>query len=273
MLKFKIRNLFWTRLFHFAEGDGDGGDGGGSDTGGGGDGSDTSSETNYYDGVVNNETKTWVKEKGYKTVEDQISAHHELHRTIGAMVKPPTDESSDEDWAAFGKKVGAKDVSEYNVELPKGLEDYFNTKVIDAVKAKALEDGVPGRYVRRILANYFEAQVGEIKDLEIEAAKIAKEDKEALKKDWGEKYNENNEFQKRGWEAVARAVKIKATDFTAFMKETGFDTHPIMKKIGLYVGRLHADAPAGGGSLSDDDKGSSTSVMPKGFYDKVDGKD
>jgi len=256
-------DLFRILPFLMAEGDG-----GNGDSGNDGDGDDAP----YYESFENEETRNWAKSKGYKSPEEQMAGHHELEKIMGTMIKPPTAESTDEDWAAIGKIIGPESVDAYKVEIPEGMEAYFNQPLINSIKEECFADGIPARYVNKIFERYIAGTKESIDALNAEAQKIIDADIAELKKDWKADYEKNDEYQRRGWDKVAEKAGIKKEDFAQFAKETGWDTHPIMKKIGMVIGRLYADAfPSGGPDDNEASDGlNEPLILGKDFYKKTD---
>ena len=244
-------NKYFRRGFLplYCEGEGDAGNAGG-DAGneGGGGGGDAGGEAGPFDSFENKEVGDWAKGKGFKGIEEVTTSYKNLEAKIGTKIDPPSDDWGDEQWKGFGEKTRPKSKEAYLLTIPEGMEDKIDKELIESIKDNAFKMGVPAKFLIEPLNAFLQKQADNNKAVEAKANEFIEADNKQLKEDWGEKYDEKSEFSKRGWEAVGKNVGTEEKALQEFLKAIGYDTHPIMKKIGAYIGKLHADAtPAGGG--------------------------
>lgn len=249
------------------------GEPGGEGEGGAGEGGGTAVAEHWCDDMGSQETRDWVKAKGYKNPGEALDGHRNLETMVGSKIDPPTDDWGDEQWGKFNEQMAGKSINDYHFPVPEGGEQAFPEARINQIKELCIAKGIHPHQANEVMKDIIAFDVQALANVEAEAAKIVAADHETLKEDWKEQYDANDVLQKRGWEQAAKSVGVESDVLQAFMKETGFDTHPIMKKIGLAVQNLFKDATVVGGDNAgsgDQGEGGPPSVLGKGFYDKTD---
>ncbi len=265
MNKFDLED-FTRQGFVFAGGEGDGGDGGDGGTDGGNGGGDA---TGPFDSFENKDIAKWATDKGIKSSEAGLTSYKELESKMGSKIDPPSTDWGDDQWKGFGDKTRPASKDLYDVKIPENLTGRVNTDLIEATKEAAFKDGMPAQWFNKHINGFLESQSNELKTVEAKANDLIAADNKTLREDpaWVDKFDENTELSKRGWESIATEMKVDKDEFAKFAKDIGYDTHPIWKKIGLYIGKLHGDATPGGGPNASN-TADPNAVMSPGFYDK-----
>ncbi len=132
--------------------------------------------------------RDWVKAKGFKTQDDLVKSLRNAERRIseGGGVKPPAENATPEEIAAWRSAIGVPDKPEgYAVPQPKDADGNpieINTALTERIVANAHKFGVPKAALEGILDAEIQAQIAEydaaVKELAEKAA--------AHVKAWGE---------------------------------------------------------------------------------------
>ena len=209
---------------------------------------DPPADAGPFDSFENKEVGDWAKGRGFKGLEEVTTSYKNLEAKIGTKIDPPSDDWGDKEWEGFGEKTRPKSKEAYLLTIPEGMEDHVDKELIESIKDDAFKRGVPAKFLVEPLNAFLQKQADNLKAVEAKAKEFIEADNKQLREDWKEDFDKNSEFSNRGWEAVGKKVGTEEKALAGFLKAIGYDTHPIMKKIGAYIGKLHADAtPASGG--------------------------
>ena len=154
---------------------------------------------------------------------------------------------SDEDWNTAYNALGRPESSDaYALEKMDGID--LDGDFIAGFKNTAHSSGLSQKQVSEMFGWYNSMAKG-IMDSDKSSAEIAQVDAEnALRSEWGERYNSNLEIAKRS------AAEYGGDDFVEFMNSAGLDKNPAMLKFLSKVGQtisednLEGNGQTGGGT-------------------------
>ena len=154
---------------------------------------------------------------------------------------------SDEDWDTAYNALGRPENSDaYALDKVDGIE--LDGDFINGFKNTAHASGLSQKQVSEMFGWYNSMAKG-IMDSDKSSAEIAQVDAEnALRNEWGERYNSNLEIAKRS------AAEYGGDDFVEFMNSAGLDKNPAMLKFLSKVGQtisednLEGNGQTGGGT-------------------------
>lgn len=202
----------------------------------------------------NKEVVDYLTEKGYDSPVSALKAAHETHKLntkktedLRSQVEKdiiPSDDWDDAKWDALGQKLRPKDIAAYKVDIPESVKDYFKPETIEALAAKAHEIGMPAPHFNKLANAYMEQQAAQIQALQEETTRIQAEDKKQLEtyiKTKGLNQASFDEISKRGQGFMANMAGMEGDKFGEWLKVTGYDTHPVMRKIAHAIGELSND--------------------------------
>lgn len=201
---------------------------------------------NYYNDPDTKQKPTKIFEN-VKDVKTLLNNYANAQRTISkgeaafaektaGMVKVPTDKSTPEEVAAFRKALGVPDKPEaYELAIPDvtDADKAVYGSIADTVKKTALKTGVPPQMVAPVWNEVVNALAASNKQMEEAGAALMKADEEALKVEWGPKYNENNATVDKVLGKLQTGPKFKE-----IMDTFGLTNHPSIKKALLEMAPL-----------------------------------
>lgn len=174
---------------------------------------------------------------------EALKSYRELERRLGRSVTLPGQDATDEERAAFYKKLGVPDdPSKYEVKLPEDLPDELKPteqgeKNIEAFKAAMHKAGATPAAVQAAVDTYY----GMLKEVMEESRASAEREYEKtvaeLEREWGQDYKANVEYGKR---------MIREFDpdrrFALFLEKTEvggktLDNHPEVVRFFAKAGR------------------------------------
>jgi len=260
----------WIRVF-LREQAGDGADGGGGDGGpnDGADGSDGGDgggdgganpwyvDAGFSEDVVNTDGMSDYLSR-FKSAEEAVKSGYEARKKLGnateGMVKVPGEDASEEEKAAFREAVGVPESPDkYSWKPPEGME--VDQEIFQDRLGKLHEAGLSDAQVSQAMDLYAEEITRMNEDFQNHQAEIAKETEDSLRKEWGEKYDDNIK--------EARAVAEKYGVIEA-MKETGMINQLGVIKMLHEVSRSTREdgIDSGGGNMSASDELASLKENP-----------
>ena len=177
-------------------------------------------------------TSTWygeanqslVESKGWKTPDDALKSYSELEKSYSGRVKMCTPESSAEEIRAFYSKTGCpENPKAYDLNLPEGSELFLDDETIDAVCEAAWANGGSNQAVNATLKSVIET-------LSTRIQKTREQGEQALKEEFGDKYDENLTIAKRFCETCS-------DEFKELLEKTGLGNNPIFIKEFMEKGK------------------------------------
>jgi len=175
-------------------------------------------------------TSTWygeanqslVESKGWKTPDDALKSYSELEKSYSGRVKMPTPESSAEEINAFYQKTGRPENPDgYEVKVPEGVP--YDEDIINDIKKAAFESGTSKQAFEAILGKYFDR-------MQTDMIKQREQGEQALKEEFGDKYDENLTIAKRFCETCS-------DEFKELLEKTGLGNNPIFIKEFMEKGK------------------------------------
>lgn len=211
---------------------GNGGAGAGAGGQGGGDGG---APAPFFAGFQDAGAKTWAEAKGFKDPEALAISGMNLEKLLGAdragrTVVLPKDENDVEGRKAFLAKLGVPDSPDgYNLPVPEGgsgdfaktAADWFHKAGVPPQAARAVSEAWNG-YMQKAMAD-------------ADAAAMAESQKQldAIKGEWGQKFDENSELARR----YVKASGLNAEQLAAVEQALGTATFlKTFHKLGTQLG-------------------------------------
>lgn len=183
---------------------------GGAGGGQGGQQGDGGAPAPFFSGFQG-EVKTWVETKGFKDPEALAMSSMNLEKLLGAdrsgrTVVLPKDENDVEGRKAFLAKLGVPDTADgYNLPVPEGGSDEFAKTAADWFH----KAGVPPQAARTVAEAWNGYMQKAMADAEAAATVESQKQLDAVKGEWGQKFDENSELARR------------------YVKETGLSTEQL----------------------------------------------
>lgn len=184
----------------------------------------------------------------FASVTDLVKANLDSRQKLSTAIIPPGKDASDEDIAAFNKRMGVPDdASGYAFPKPAEGEELSDAeKASQEAWAKQFHDlGVPKKTAEALIQFYGE-QIEAAANQVVEQDKaFAAESEAALRKEWpGKMYDENHEI------ANEAGPKVFKEDYEAMRGLTTKDDkllldHPIMVKMLARIGREMSEGGVG----------------------------
>lgn len=180
------------------------------------------------------DTKEWLPEEyredvSFKDVKDLpslLKTYKNQESMIGSRIKPPSDDSTDDEYNDFVSKIRPKDVKDYGIEADESLLKTLH------------ETGVPKRMAKNLVDKFGEMQ----QELKSSSAAKDKEQKEkafeSLVKEYGDKEKAEAGLKEIN-KLVDKTIGEKFPEFRDFMdnatvkvgdEEIALANHPVMAK-------------------------------------------
>ena len=161
--------------------------------------SDQNTDAPWFAGFQNAEAKTFVESKGFKDPESLVTSYANMEKLFGAdragrTVVLPKDDSDVEGLKAFRSKLGVPDTADkYDLPVVEGQEPEFAKAAAGWFHAR----GVAPAAAREIFGD-FNKYIGEmVKSDQMAAQAESTKQLEAVKGEWGQKFDENAEVARR----------------------------------------------------------------------------
>lgn len=185
--------------------------------------------------------------------EDLLKLTVEQRKELSTRIKVPGADATDEDKAKFRKAIGVPDKhTDYEVALPDGFElGEHEQPMVEAMRAKALEAGVPKEAFKEFARAYFELQKTSEDAINSDLKAFADRSKEQLKKEYGADLdgvlNAANDL----------IAKLDVPDFEWLLKQpvtlgkatVQLGNHPGMMQLLAKLGKRGGEAQPGGMNL------------------------
>ena len=147
---------------------------------------------NPFSGLQDEGARKWVETKGYKTVDDVVTAAHSLEQRMGTVVTPPAADAPKEEWDKFYErlpeerrpladpgKIEFKRPQDYPEDLP------YNEELAEASKPWMAEAGLT-RSQAQAMHDKFAGYMAEQAKMQVaEIARQVEATHDDLVKDWG----------------------------------------------------------------------------------------
>lgn len=207
----------------------------------------TNNDAPFFSGFQNADAKTWAETKGFKDPESLAVSSMNLEKLLGAdragrTVVLPKDENDVEGRKAFLSKLGVPDTPDaYNLPVPEGgntdfaktAADWFHKAGVPPQAARAVSEAWNG-YVQKAMA-----------DEEAAALAQSQQELEAVKGEWGQKFDENSELARR----YVKASGLTGEQLTAIEQALGTATFlKTFHKLGTQLGEAAFTSGDGQGS-------------------------
>ena len=209
---------------------------------------------NVFEGL-SEEARTFVNNKGFKTVEDIVNSYRNYEKFQGVpqekIVKLP-DENNQEEVNAFYKKLGRPDKAEdYKFEIADGQDD----SIAKAIAPELFKLGLSQKQASAIYKTLETAKIEQNKALEQAAIKAEEE----LKNEWGANYEKNlKEAQK-----AAKIAGVTVEQIEALQKATDYKT--VMNIFKNIASKFSEDSLLGAG----DNNHSRFTLTPQQAREKI----
>lgn len=184
----------------------------------------------------------------FASVSDLVKANLDSRQKLSTAIIPPGKDASDEDIAAFNKRMGVPDdVSGYAFPKPaEGQELTDAEKASQEDWAKTFHDlGVPKKTAEALIQKHSEVMAALAEDVAARDKQFADESEAALRKEWpGKQYDENIAI------AAEAGQKLFGEDYEAARGLLTKDDklvldHPILSKMLARVGREMSEGGVG----------------------------
>ena len=261
------------RFYLFAEGDGDAGGGGGGDAGDGGSGDGDAGKGG--EGDKGSQARAEADKGGdddgkakpvadwrdplkddadlhkfaerFPSPSDAVRAASDMRKKLSTALVQPTDDTSDEDRAAYHTKLGRPaDAEGYDLAVPDDLPDHLKPTEADDATLTRFRDAMFAVNASADVAkaavafHYAElARSADTADTALDAYNV-KADAQ-LKTEWGGDFDANIELGKRAFKTLPEGLQGRLVTI-------GFDADPEMKRFMATMGRnLGEDGMLDGG--------------------------
>jgi hypothetical protein len=185
--------------------------------------------------------------------EDLLKLTVEQRKELSTRIKVPGADATDEDKAKFRKAIGVPDKpTDYEVALPDGFElGEHEQPLVEAMRAKALEAGVPKEAFKEFAKAYFELQKSTEDAINSDLKAFAERSQAQLKKEYGAELdgalNAANDL----------IAKLDVPDFEWLLKQpvtmgkatVQLGNHPGMMQLLAKLGKRGGEALPGGLNL------------------------
>lgn len=172
--------------------------------------------------------KGLVESKGWKSADDVITSYSNLEKLVGAdragrTILLPKDANDAEGLKAFRAKLGVPEkADDYQLPFPEGDSGDFSKTAATWFH----KHGVPKAAAQEIAKEWNAFFEGMLKDEQTKAQGESEKQLNALKTEWGDKFDQNAEFARRflrasGWDE-AKVKKYEDTFGTASMLKDFF---------------------------------------------------
>lgn len=183
--------------------------------------------------------------KGFKTPTDLVTDYLETKSKLENAVFLPGEDADEQERVAFLSKLGVPETKDgYELQqpqdLPKGME--YDRETETWFRDKAHELGLSKNQAEQLYAEFNDRQVKAFTTTQAERERKRKETEEALREQYGDKYDTNMELARR-------AVRQLGTDdFDAMLERTGLTNDPAMVRFFVELGqRMGPDSVLSGG--------------------------
>jgi len=170
----------------------------------------------------------------------------------------PKDGASEDEmsqfWAALGQShpdlVRPAAASEYSLDIPEDMAEYFPEERIDGAKEFAHKIGISKTQFNAYMQNEFEVARQVIAESNAEQQRVYDENVLALKQEWGEAYLERQHVVKR---VIAEAFGAKEAEKNAFLQK--FSGDPDFVRFAANIGERLVESKALVAELTQDTPG------------------
>lgn len=210
----------------------------------------------WYDGITNPDTKTWVQAKGYKDPAAVAESAHYYEKLIGfdkagRTVVVPDDKAGPEEIAAYRTKMGVPEKPDgYNIKPPEGQSDAFSKEASNWFH----EAGIPANAAEKLAGKWNEYVATTTANAEKEFNIQSGIQFDALKSEWGQAYAQNLDIAKRAAaQFIPGTPDERATALNAMERAMGTGALlKLMNNIGKGLGehKVHGDTGTGGNMMT-----------------------
>jgi len=198
----------------------------------------------WYDGF-DPDMKGWMENKGLtkvdagKALEMALTGHRNIEKYMGVPAEkllrlPDFDKADKAEMDQFYGKLGRPaDANGYEIPVPQGMPTDF----AEAAKAKFHELGLTAKQAKALAEwnNEYAAQVQSGMSAQHESTIKAQQD--ALRREWGQAYDQNDVIAGKVIDAAARAGGLSPDDLKAMTNALGFDkTMKMFAGLGVGLG-------------------------------------
>lgn len=187
--------------------------------------------------------KPMLEAKGWKEPGEALKAYGELEKKLGTSVIIPGEDATDEERAAFHKRLGVPDAPDgYQLAKPEGVESY-DDKIADWLRRTGHKLGATPALLSGLHDAYFEDIAKPVEEANKQANEEARRKLDAdMAEHWPEPAREHNlDMAKR----AARFLGFDQSKLDALLDHVSdFALVDAMRKLGEIVGE---DALQGGG--------------------------
>lgn len=189
---------------------------------------------NVFEGL-SEENKSYVSNKGFKSVEDVITSYRNLEKLQGVpqdkIIKMP-DENNAQEMDAFYKKLGRPEKAEdYKFDILQGQDD----KLAKAIAPELFKVGLTQKQANAIYKALETANINDHKRMQ----ELATKEEEDLKNEWGNDYNKNLLLAQK----AARIAGVSAEEIDSLQKATSYKT--VMNMFKNLAGKFGEDTLKG----------------------------
>lgn len=195
------------------------------------------------------ELKGYVEAKGFKDAQSVVESYRNFEKIKGVpqerlLTLPEKDE--DPSWNDVWKRLGRPDQpKDYQLEVPK---EFGDEGFAEWAKDAFHKLNIPRKQAEALVKKWNEYTGNQIKQMQLESSNKLNTEHEALKKEWGQAYEQNVEMGKR----AAKAFGFDESTIDALESAMGFAgvmkfMHNLQTKIGEdnFVGSSQPSSPMG----------------------------
>jgi len=186
----------------------------------------------------------------FKSLDDAVKSSLDLEEKIGKMVAIPDEKAPDQDKAAFWAKLGVPEKpTDYKLDIPKDM-DVDETQV-EEYKALAHKFRMNNDQASAVFKLAAERASKEIEAFRARNDQAKQEVEQTLKREWGDKYDEQRAILARGIQAYGSPELLKDADATGMGNKTSFIK--LLHRFGQLTQEDSALKRPGGGGRSQRD--------------------
>ena len=178
--------------------------------------STTATPDTWYSTIQDADLKTYTANKGWKSPQDAIVGYKNLESKLGTAINLPSEKATPEEVNAFYAKLGRPETPEaYQLPIPEGQDGSFAQNM-----AKVMFDsGIPAKSAQALATAWNDYQAQQAQSYNEQQVQAEQAQTEALKAEWGAKYETNEAVAKN----AAKAFGVTDDQIDQLQKVMGFD--------------------------------------------------
>lgn len=170
----------------------------------------------WYSKIEDPDLKGYVEKKGWKDPVETVKSYREIEKKQGTSISLPKENATPEEVNAFYSKLGRPETPEaYQLPVPEGQD----ATLAQNMSKIMFDNGVPAKSAQALATAWNEYQAQQAQAYEAEQEKIAEQQAENLKKEWGAKYETNEVIAKN----AVKAFGVTGDQIDQLQQAMGYD--------------------------------------------------